>query len=251
MPQLSSPLKDVSRYLDQEGKSFDEDSDSDMPDDFTKNCTSSKDPCKEEKASGGNDNYSSSDCLSKPSPFTPDEENLLSVTAPARPGTNHFKHRPNCQEEELLVVDDSSVQLVKRTKLAHDLIPKKSPVVNLLFANTGKRSEKAGQSLRLAGLAATKRTAASRMYSDTMYPTIAPIEGQHETAVESRDQRESPDSRHAKLRVVTNTKDRSQAEPTPSRNVTTAHLSFVATRLNRRQLVSIPAWKTLFKREVG
>ena len=312
MRQLSTPLKDVSRYLDQEGQSSDEGSESE---DVTSNVPVDGYQRKESTSDIGNSGIAekkgSGETFAKKRPLSPSyEDDGLSITTvehrqeetPSPPRSNRsLQKSQEKNEDDLIVIEDrdgldsrtGSLLLVKRRKITDDLIPKKSPVVSLLFTRAGKDSEKRRQSPR--PVAAVTKKSSPFIYSRKRGSGISPIRQQdpprpvsrdsvsrerasrqtvtnesvprdnwslekmssksltRESVIRedvsrnsvsrervSRDQCQSPDL--LLIKDVTNTKyDDGRENQTSSVNGTAGarHLSFVATRLNRQQLVSI------------
>ena len=313
MRQLSTPLKDVSRYLDKEGLSSDEGSEhedaeiNDPVDEFElrKGCSNKRDL-------GVADKNNSREKSAKKRPLSPRyEDDGLSITAvehrqdetPSPPRSNRSieKSQEN-EDDKLIVLDDrdsldsrtGSLLLVKRRKFTGDLMPKKSPVVSLLFTKSGKNSEKGSRSPRPVaqskGSSPLMKKTSSFIYSRKHGSSISPIKVQDRPRPESRGkvtrdsmsrkkeswENETRDSVSpgdksrkgmsrgsvsrspvtgermssgdcsssdlvlTKVKDVTNTKVANERENrTSSGSGTTRQLSFVATRLNRQQLVSI------------
>ena len=308
MRQLSTPLKDVSRYLDQEGHTSDEESE----------CEDAKshdpvDKCELKKGSSFkgdlsvSDKNGSSKKSAKKRPLSPCyEDDGLTITTvkhrqdetPSPPRGNPSVEKPQeSDDDNLIVIDDrdgpdsrtGSLLLVKRRKIAHDNIPKKSPVVSLLFTKTVKDSVKTSQSPRPVvqskESSPVTRKSSPFIYSLKRSSSISPIKAQdpsrpmsHDDVLRMRMSRgsvageivssdsrsrdnisrdsasrnsvslervshgrcQSPDLMPTKVKDVTNTKYADEgSNKTPSGNGTTRHLSFVATRLNRQQLVSV------------
>lgn len=312
MRQLSSPLKNVSRYLDQEGQSSDEDSDCE---DITRNnrekqCEIRKNPCNERNKVTEKEDANKR-CSGK-RPLSPSyEEDGLSITTaaenrneetPSPPRSIRSKQKSQEKDEdELIVIDDrdavhsktGSLLLVKRRKMANEFIPKKSPVVSLLFTRTGKDAARTRNSPQPVGQAKgpspTKKRSSPFIYSRKRGTAISPITAQDAPRPRDRaspenvsrdsvsrnsmsrdsvscnsvsrdkmsrnhvsrnslprNQCQSPDLERTKLKVVTNSKERKESEQKicPG-SATTKLLSFVATRLNRKQLVSITCSRQL------
>ena len=328
MRQLSTPLKDVSRYLDQEGQSSDEGSEceeaiSNKP---VKQSELRRSSCYQKDKSSTDKNDSKEKSTKKRPLFPNYEDDGLSITAvehrqeetPSAPSRS-YRLVENSQEKDkdkLIVVDDrdgpdsrtGSLLLVKRRKVTHDLVPRKSPVVSLLFTRAGKDAEKTSQSPRpvpqLKESSHATKKSSPFIYSRKRGLNISPIRGQDPSRAVLRDSvscetvsreivtgesasrdslsrerlsneicsrdsvprssasrekvspsnvscdsashnsvpREmldnrchSPDVVPTKVKDATNKKDDNDKE-----NKTTARqLSFVATRLNRQQLVSV------------
>lgn len=278
MRQLSSPLKNVSRYLDQEGQSSDEDSDCE---DITKTRQEDMAQLRKSSSNQGNRRVAEKEdtdkrCTRK-RPLSPNyEDDGLSITAvenrqdgtPSPPRS--IRSKQNSQEKddkELIVIDDrdpvhskaGSLLLVKRRRVADELIPKKSPVVSLLFTRARKDTTRPSQSPRPAEQtkipSPIKKKSTPFIYSRKRGAEISPASGQdspspqsRESAtrdstsrvsgprdIVSRDPRRSADQ----LKVVTNAKTSDEQENGNCQGSgTTKQLSFVATRLNRKQLVS-------------
>ena len=325
MRQLSTPLKDVSRYLDQEGVSSDEGSEhedaelNDPVDEFElrKGYSGKRDLSVADK----NDSREKS---AKKRPLSPSyEDDGLSITAvehrqeetPSPPRSNRSVEKSQGNDDDkLIVLDDrdsldsrtGSLLLVKRRKVTGDLMPKKSPVVSLLFTKSGKNSEKGSRSPRPVaqskGSSPLMKNSSSFIYSRKHGPSISPIKVQDHPRPESRDavsrgrvsrdsmsrKRESreietsdsvspcdksrkgvsrgsvsrspvtcerlsrghsssPDLVLTKVKDVTNAKGANERENrTSPGSRTIRQLSFVATRLNRQQLVSIAIMQGLF-----
>lgn len=214
-------------------------------------------------------------------PFSPSyEDDSLSITAVKNRQAGTPSPPPSClskqksqekDEEELIVIDDrdpvhsksGSLLLVKRRKVADELVPKKSPVVSLLFTRTRKGLARASpESPRPVEQtkvpSPVKKKSSPFIYSRKRGAEISPIQRQDAPRVVSRDNasrdrisRESvprdgvsrdecrsPDQELRKLKVVTNTKTSVGKEDKNYGGTGTKYLSFVATRLNRKQLVS-------------
>ena len=316
MRQLSTPLKDVSRHLDQEpsdeGSEYEDAEYNDAVDEseLKKGYSSKRDLGVAEK----NDSREKS---AKKRPLSPSyEDDGFSITTvehrqeetPSPPRSNRSveKSQEN-NNDKLIVLDDrdsldsrtGSLLLVKRRKVTCDLAPKKSPVVSLLFTKSGKNSEKGSRSPRpLAqskGFSPLMKKSSSFIYSRKHGSSISPIKAQDDPRSESRDvvpcgrvshdsmsrkkesrknetndsdlpgdkscervsrgrvsrspatgdrlshgRCNSPDLVLTKVKDVTNTKIANERENrTSSGSGTTRQLSFVATRLNRQQLVRI------------
>ena len=293
MRQLSSPLKNVSRYLDQEGQSSDEDSDCE---DMTranqeKQCELRKNSSNEGNRSVAEKENADKTCARK-RPLSPSyEDDGLSITVvenrqagtPSPPRSILSKQKSQERDEkELIVIDDrdlsesktGSLLLVKRRKMADELVPKKSPVVSLLFTRTRKDSARLSQSSR--PVEQTKVPSPIKKKSPFIYSRkrgveVSPISGQDSPRLRprdsvsrdttsrdstsreivsrgnvTRDQCRPADPELARLKVVTNAKTSEQKENKNCEGSgTTKHLSFVATRLNRKQLVSIAVFLLL------
>ena len=281
MRQLSSPLKNVSRYLDQEGHSSDEDSDCG---DLTR--TNDEEQCELRKKSRNEgigsviEKEDANKTTTRKRSLSPNyEDDSLSITAvrsrqagtPSPPRSCRSKQKQKSQEKdekELIVIDDrdsgnsktGSLLLVKRRKVTDELVPKKSPVVSLLFTRTRKDLAKASpESPRpVEQTKALKKKSSPFIYSRKRGAEISPIKRQEPLRGISRDNasrdrisRESvsrdgvscddcrsPDQERGKLKVVTNAKLGIEKEDINCGGTGTKHLSFVATRLNRKQLVS-------------
>ena len=301
MRQLSSPLKNASRFLDQEGQSSDEDSDCEEITSSNReeqcelraNSRNRGDGCIGEK---GDVNKS---CTRK-RPLSPSyEDDGLSITVvenrqdktPSPPRGARAKQKSQGDEEDLIVIDDrdpvnsktGSLLLVKRRKIVDELVPKKSPVVSLLFTRAGKDSTTSCQSPRSHGLTKglspiKKKKSSPFIYSRKRSTEASPISGQDSPGPISRDtvprdssrgvtrdtgspqsasrdivsservstgsmsriQGRAPDEALMELKTATNVKEGSgkRNNDNPGSG-TTKPLSFVATRLNRKQLVSI------------
>ena len=298
MPQLSTPLKNFSRYLEQEGQSSDEGSE-------CEDATSSEPVKRTElpRRFGYQGNKSTTERLSpgeksgKKRPLSPsdDDNDGLRITevehrqeeTPSPPRSNHSMERSQEKDEDkLIVIDDrnspesrnGSLLLVKRRKLIHDLMPKKSPVVSLLFTRAGKGLGKSNQSpwTRSKGSSPTMKKPSSSTYLRKPGTSISPIRAQSPTKTGSlkgvsRDNLSKKDSSHngvsrddasntsvshsnvarEKLShershspdlVLTDVKKvtskKSLDNKREDRN-TDRQLSFVATRLNRQQLVRV------------
>ncbi|PFX30426.1 Breast cancer type 1 susceptibility protein-like [Stylophora pistillata] len=174
MRQLSSPLKKASRYLNQEGQSSDEDGDEDIDgEDITtsnrrENCTLISTPC------NGKDSLKKKEdavkSCSRKRPLSPSyEDDGLSITevenrydkTPSPPRSSRTSQKSQERDEDLIVIDDrdtvnskkGSLLLVKRRKVVDELVPRKSPVVSLLFTRTVKDVNTASQSPISHGLA--------------------------------------------------------------------------------------------------
>lgn len=288
MRQLSTPLKDVSRYLEEGGQSSDEESgceEAKLDEPVKRWVTARHVPCQKS---------------AKKRPLSPSfKDDGLSITAverrqeetPSPPRSDlSVDNLQEKDEDKLIVLDDrdsndsraGSLLLVKRRKIASDLMPRKSPVVSLLFTKTGKNSEKSSQSpqplAQSRGSSPVVKRSSPFIYSGRRSSCISPIRAQspprqepldrvsrasvsHEREslenvtgkFESRDvsrgrmsrkrvsldQCQSPDLVITKVKDVINTKFVCEKEDrTTSGTKATKHLSFVATRLNRQQLVS-------------
>lgn len=282
MRQLSSPLKNVSRYLDQEGQSSDGDSDCE---DMTRTSQEEVPQLRKSSSNQGNrmfaDKEDADETCTRKRPLSPNyEDDGLSITGvesrqdgtPSPPRS--IRSKQNSQEKnekELIVIDDrdpvhsktGSLLLVKRRRVADELVPKKSPVVSLLFTRTRKDSTRPSQSPRTAELSKIpspiKKKSTPFIYSRKRGAEISPVSRQdspppqsRESAtrdstsresgsrdIVSRDPRRSADPEISKLKVVTNPKMSEEQESDNCQGSgTTKQLSFVATRLNRKQLVS-------------
>ena len=297
MPQLSTPLKNFSRYLEQEEQSSDEGSE-------CEDATISEPVKRTElpRRFGYQGNRSTTERLSpgeksgKKRPLSPsdDDDDGLRITEVEHrqeetpsPRSNHSMERSQEKDEDkLIVIDDrnspesrkGSLLLVKRRKLTHDLMPKKSPVVSLLFTRAGKGLGKSNQSpgTRSKGSSPTMKKSSSSIYLRKPGTSISPIRAQSPTKTGSlkgvsRDNLSKKDSSHngvsrddasttsvshsnvarEKLShershspdlVLTNVKKvtskKSLDNKREDRN-TDRQLSFVATRLNRQQLVRV------------
>ena len=190
-------------------------------------------------------------------------------------------------EKELIVIDDrdsvhsktGSLLLVKRRKVTDELVPKKSPVVSLLFTRTRKELAKASPQsprpvVQTIAPSPVKKKSSPFIYSRKRGVEISPIKGQEPPRVisrdnasrdrmsresvlrddvscdhvsrdgvssdaVSRDECRSPDQERRKSKVVTNAKTSLEKEDENCWGTGTRHLSFVATRLNRKQLVRL------------
>ena len=276
MRQLSSPLKNVSRYLDQEGQSSDEDSDCE---DLTRTngeeqCELTKNTTNEGIGSVTEMEDANKTCTRK-RPLSPSNgDDSLTLTAvktrqagtPSPPPSCHSKQKSrNKHEQELIVIDDrdpihsktGSLLLVKRRKVADEFVQKKSPVVSLLFTRTRKELAKGSPESprpveQTKAPSPVKKKSSPFIYSRKRGAEISPIKGQEPPRLLSRDESRdvmsrggvsrdecrSPDQERRKLKVVTNAKISLGKEDKNSEGTGTKHLSFVATRLNRKQLVS-------------
>ena len=280
MRQLSSPLKNVSRYLDQEGQSSDEDSDCE---DLTR--TNEEEQCeltkntRNERIGSVTEMEDANKTCTRKRPLSPSNgDDSLTLTAvktrqagtPSPPPNGHSKQKSRDKhEQELIVIDDrdpihsktASLLLVKRRKVADEFVPKKSPVVSLLFTRTRKELAKASPESprpveQTKAPSPVKKKSSPFIYSRKRGAEISPIKGQEPPrllshANESRDvmsrsgvsrdddECRSPDQERRKLKVVTNAKTFLGKEDKNSEGTGTKHLSFVATRLNRKQLVSL------------
>lgn len=299
MPQLSTPLKNVSRYLEQEGPSSDESSE-------CEDATSSEPVKRTElpRRFGYQGNKSTTERLGpgeksgnkRPlSPSDDDDDDGLRITeaghrqekTPSPLRNNHSMERSQEKDEDkLIVIDDrdgsesrkGSLLLVKRRKLTHDLVPKKSPVVSLLFTRAGKRLEKTGQSpgTRSKGSSPTMKKSSSSIYSRKPGTNTSPIRGQSPTKTVSlkdvsredlskkdlshngvsRDNASNTSVSHSNVSreklsherchspdlVLTNVKkvtSKKSVDNKRENRTTDRQLSFVATRLNRQQLVRV------------
>ena len=282
MRQLSSPLKNVSRYLDQEGQSSDEDSDCEN---LAK--TNEEEQCEQRKntriegiRSVGEMEDANKTCTRK-RPLSPsNEDDSLTITAvknrqaetPSPPPSGRSKQNSQDKDEnELIVIDDrdsvysktGSLLLVKRRKVTDEFVPKKSPVVSLLFTRTRKELAKANpesprQVEQTKAPSPNKKKSSPFIYSRKRSAEISPIKGKEPPRVKSRDNasrnimsRESvsrddvsrdefrsSDQECRKFKVVTNATTSLEKEDNNCGGTETKHLSFVATRLNRKQLVS-------------
>ena len=306
MRQLSSPLKNASRYLDQEGQSSDEDSDceeitssnTEEQCELRVNSRNRGDGCIGEKEEVNKS------CTRKRHLSPSYEDDGLSITAvenrqdktPSPPRGARAKQKSQGDEEDLIVIDDrdpvnsktGSLLLVKRRKIVDELVPKKSPVVSLLFTRAGKDSTTACQSPRSRGLTKglspiKKKKSSPFIYSRKRSTEASSISGQDSpgpisrgslsrdavprdssrgvtrdtgspqsasrdivsservsTGSMSRVQGRAPDEALMELKTVTNVKKISgkRNNDNPGSGITKP-LSFVATRLNRKQLVSI------------
>lgn len=290
MRQLSSPLKSVSRYLDQEGHSSDEESDCE---DITR--TNQEERCQLRKnlSNEGNGSVTEKENADKTCtrkrPLSPSyEDDGLSITAvenrqdktPSPPRSLRLKQKAQERDEkEFIVIDDrdpvqsktGSLWLVKRRRVADEIVPKKSPVVSLLFTRTRKDSARSSQFTGRAEQTKVpspiQKKSTTFIYSRKRGAEISPISGQdspqpmprdsvsRDTTSRgnvsrddvTRDQRRSPDPELARLRVVTKAKTSEEKENKNCQGSgTTKHLSFVATRLNRKQLVSITCSGSVF-----
>lgn len=298
MPQLSTPLKNFSRYLEQEGQSSDEGSE-------FEDATISEPVKRTElpRRFGYQGNKSTTERLSpgeksgKKRPLSPsdDDDDGLRITevehrqeeTPSPPRSIHsMETSQEKDEDKLIVIDDrdgpesrkGSLLLVKRRKLTHNFVPKKSPVVSLLFTRAGKGLEKPGQSpeTRSKGSSPAMEKSSSTIYSRKPGASISPIRGQSPTKTVSlkdvsrnnlskkdlshngvsrdnasntsvsqsnvsreklsRERSHSPDLVLTNVKKVTSKKslDNKREDRTIDRQ-----LSFVATRLNRQQLVRV------------
>lgn len=297
MPQLSTPLKNFSRYLEQEGQSSDEGSE-------CEDATISEPVKRTElpRRFGYQGNRSTTERLSpgeksgKKRPLSPsdDDDDGLRITEVEHrqeetpsPRSNHSTERSQEKDEDkLIVIDDrnspesrkGSLLLVKRRKLTHDLMPKKSPVVSLLFTRAGKALGKSNQSpgTRSKGSSPTMKKSSSSIYLRKPGTSISPIRAQSPTKTGSlkgvsRDNLSKKDSSHngvsrddasttsvshsnvarEKLShkrshspdlVLTNVKkvtSKKSLDHKREDRTTDRQLSFVATRLNRQQLVRV------------
>jgi len=298
MPQLSTPLKNVSRYLEQEGQSSDDGSEFEDE--------TSGEPVKRTELPrrfGYQGNKSTMERLNpgeksgKKRPLSPsdDDDDGMRITevehrqeeTPSPPRSNHSMERSQEKDEDkLIVIDDrdgtesskGSLLLVKRRKLTHELMPKKSPVVSLLFTRAGKGLEKPGQSpgTRSKGSSPTMKKSSSSIYSRKTGTSISPIRGQSPTKTVSlkdvsrdnlskkdlshdgvsRDnasnttvshsnvsrEKLSCERTHSPNLVLTNVKkvtNKKSLDNKREERTTDRQLSFVATRLNRQQLVRV------------
>ena len=282
MRQLSSPLKNVSRYLDQEGQSSDEDSECE---DITRTNQEKLFELKKSTSNEGNrsaaEEENADKTCARKRPISPSyEDDGLSITVvenrqagtPSPPRSILSKQKSQERDEkELIVIDDrdlsqsktGSLLLVKRRKVADELVPKKSPVVSLLFTRTRKDSARPRQSSRpveQTKVPSPIKKKSPFIYSRKSGAEISPISEQDSPRTVSRDttSRDSAsrgivsrgsvtrdqcrpvDPELARLNVVTNAKTSEEKENKNCHGSgTTKHLSFVATRLNRQQLVSI------------
>lgn len=297
MPQLSTPLKNFSRYLEQEGQSSDEGSE-------CEDATISEPVKRTElpRRFGYQGNRSTTERLSpgeksgKKRPLSPsdDDDDGLRITEVEHrqeetpsPRSNHSTERSQEKDEDkLIVIDDrnspesrkGSLLLVKRRKLTHDLMPKKSPVVSLLFTRAGKALGKSNQSpgTRSKGSSPTMKKSSSSIYLRKPGTSISPIRALSPTKTGSlkgvsRDNLSKKDSSHngvsrddasttsvshsnvarEKLShkrshspdlVLTNVKkvtSKKSLDHKREDRTTDRQLSFVATRLNRQQLVRV------------
>ena len=277
MRQLSSPLKNVSRYLDQEGQSSDEDSDCE---DLTRTNEEEQFELSKNTRNEGIGSVREMEDVKKTRtrkrPLSPsNEDDSLTLTAvrnrqagtPSPPPSCHSKQKSRDKhEKELIVIDDrdstypktGSLLLVKRRKVADEFVPKKSPVVSLLFTRTRKGLAKASPESprpveQTKASSTVKKKSSPFIYSRTRCAEISPIKGQEPPRLISRDNESrdiisrdgvsrdecrSPDQERKKLMVVTNAKTSLEKEDKNCEGTGTKHLSFVATRLNRKQLVS-------------
>lgn len=278
MRQLSSPLKNVSRYLDQEVQSSD-DEDGDC-EDLTR--TSEEGQCelrtnsRNEGIWSVRENEDAKKTSSRKRPLSPNyEDDSLSITAvknrqagtPSPPPSYRSKQKSHEKhQKEFIVFDDrdsgssktGSLLLVKRRKVADELVPKKSPVVSLLFTKTRKVLAKASPECarpveQTKAPSPVKKKSSPFVYSRKRGAEISPIKRQEpprlitrdnasgdsvSRGVISRDDCRSLDQERRKLEVVTNTKTSVEKDDNNCGGTGTKHLSFVATRLNRKQLVS-------------
>ena len=274
MRQLSSPLKNVSRYLDQEGQSSDEDGDCE---DLTRtNEEEQFELTKNEGIGSVREMKDANKTCARKRPLSPsNEDDSLTLTAvktrkagtPSPPPSCHSKQKyRDKHEKELIVIDDrdpvhsktGSLLLLKRRKVADEFVPKKSPVVSLLFTRTRKELGKGSPgSPRLVeqtkAPSPVKKKSSPFIYPRKCGAEISPIKGQEPPRLISRDNEprditsrdgvsrdecRSPDRERRKLKVVTNAKTSLEKEDENCGRTATKHLSFVATRLNRKQLVS-------------
>lgn len=275
--QLSSPLKNVSRYLDQEGQSSDEDSDCE---DLTR--TNEEEQCELTKTTrndaigSAREMEDTNKTFTRKRPLSPsNEDDSLTLTAvknrqagtPSPPPSCHSSQKSRDKhEKELIVIDDrdpvhsktGSLLLIKRRKVADEFVPKKSPVVSLLFTRTRKELAKASPESprpveQTKAPASVKKKSSPFIYSRKRGAEISPIKGKVPPRLISRDNESrdvmsrdgvsrdeccSPDQERRKLKVVTNAKTSLEKEDENCEGIATKHLSFVATRLNRKQLVS-------------
>jgi len=276
MRQLSSPLKNVSRYLDQEEQSSDDE------DDGCEELTRSNEmgQCELRENSGNEGIWSVRENEKKPNsrkrPLSPNyEDDSLSITAvknrqagtPSPPPSYRSKQKSQEKHEnELIVIEDrdsgssktGSLLLVKRRKMADELVPKKSPVVSLLFTRTRKELAKTSPEsprpiAQTKAPSPVKKKSSPFVYSRKRGAEISPIKKQEPPRLitrdnasrdsvsrggMSRDDCRSLDQGRRKLEVVTNVKTNVEKDDNNCGGTGTKHLSFVATRLNRKQLVS-------------
>lgn len=277
MRQLSSPLKNVSRFLDQEGQSSDEGSDCE---DLTR---TNEEEQRELRKNTRNEIIESvremedanKTCTRKCPLSASNDDDSLTLTAVKNRQAGTPSPPPSCDskrksrdkhEKELIVIEDrdpvhsktGSLLLFKRRKVADEFVPKKSPVVSLLFTRTRKELAKASPESprpveQTKAPSPVKKKSSPFIYSRKRGAEISPIKGQGPPRSISRDNESrevmsrdgvsrdecrSPDQERRKLKVVTNAKRSIEREDKNCRGTGTKHLSFVATRLNRKQLVS-------------
>ena len=277
MRQLSSPLKNVSRYLDQEGQSSDEDSDcEDLRRTKEEEQCGRSENARNKGIGGVREMEDASKMCTRKRPLSPsNEDDSLTLTAvktrqagtPSPPSSCHSKQiSRDKHEKELIVIDDrdsvqsktGSLLLVKRRKVADEFVPKKSPVVSLLFTRTRKELAKASPESprsveQTKAPSPVKKKSSPFIYSRKRGAEISPIKRLEPPRLISRDNESrdvmsrdgvsrdecrSPDQERKKLKVVTNAKSSLEKEDKNCGGAETKHLSFVATRLNRKQLVS-------------
>lgn len=311
MPQLATPLKEASRYLDHEGQSSDEESECSV--DTVNNpvtrsqsltCSSLDKPelIVEKRR----------DSPVKPArkrPFSPgfetDGESVQAmerrlVETPSPPPSKGAVEILN-DLDKLIALEDrdsdsraGSLLLVKKRKLSGDFIPKKSPVVSLLFRKSQKNPREpsaiAKPEKQPGGSSPVVKRSSSFLYSRKRGSCISPISraqltprtqsatdalldtmsrnrgnSQKEEILEtgenisfsdesrksgpskdvlseslSGEHRPSPDLVLTVVKDITNSKVASDERErrNSSGSERTRQLSFVATRLNRQQLVS-------------
>ena len=309
MRQLSSPLKNASRYLNQEGQSSDEDEDEDEDiagEEITTSireeyCELRNTPCNGKENLEENENAVRS-CSRKRALSPSHEDDRLSITAvgnrqdktPSPPRSSREIQKSQERDEGLIVIDDrdpvnsktGSLLLVKRRKVVDELVPRKSPVVSLLFTRKVKDVNAASHSPISHGLAKGLSPIKKRspfIYSRKRSAEASTISGRNSTGPLSHKTASGDDMSHDRARVVTRDArsqestsrdslsadglliegvssaqcrlsdetfiELSTATNTPesprnrkkdnSRSEKTKPPSFVATRLNRKQLVSI------------
>ena len=309
MRQLATPLKEASRYLDHEGQSSDEESECSVdtvndPVTGSRSLTCSSFDKPElivEKRR---------DSPIKPArkrPFSPgfetDEESVKAaerrlVETPSPPSSKGAVEILN-DGDKLLALEDrdsdsraGSLVLVKKRKLSGDFIPKKSPVVSLLFRNSRinprEPSAMSKPEKQPGGSSPVVKRSSSFLYSRKRGSCISPISSaqlslrtqsakdslldtmsrnrgnsQKEDILEtgenlsfsdesrksgpgkdafseslSGDHRPSPDLVLTVVKDITNSKVATDERERRNSSGCERQLSFVATRLNRQQLVS-------------
>ena len=305
MRQLSSPLKNASRYLNQEGQSSDEDEDEDEDiagEEITTSireeyCELRNTPCNGKENLEENENAVRS-CSRKRALSPSHEDDGLSITSvgnrqdktPSPPRSSREIQKSQERDEGLIVIDDrdpvnsktGSLLLVKRRKVVDELVPRKSPVVSLLFTRKVKDVNATSHSPISHGLAKGLSPIKKRspfIYSRKRSAEASTISGRnstgplsHKTASRddmphdrardalsqestsrdslsadglliegvSRAQCRLSDETFIELSTATNTSESPRnRKKDNSRSEKTKPPFFVATRLNRKQLVSI------------
>ncbi|XP_068715646.1 breast cancer type 1 susceptibility protein homolog isoform X2 [Montipora foliosa] len=234
--QLSTPLKEASRYLDQEGQSSGEESECEEntinePVNRSKYPESSS--CVRSKSTVRHSPTSPVDLANKQTFFSSYEADGTSIATverqlvetPSPPASNGSVEMLN-GGEKLIVLEDrdsdsrtGSLLLMKKRRIPSDFIPKKSPVVSLLFTKSQKSAEKNSASPRpnvpSRGSSPVVKRSSSFLYSRRHGLVISPRG--HNLVANKRENSSSCESEK------------------------TRHLSFVATRLSKQQLADTRA----------